>query len=46
MDKFLLFCLVFAALGGALSAILEMMQFSGPSKSSKNIFTFLFCDRY
>jgi hypothetical protein len=47
MDSFIILCLAIAIIGGAISGIKEMTDRSGYSvKSSKNIFTFLFCDKY
>jgi len=47
MDSFIILCLVISILGGAISGIKEMRDNSGYSvKSSRNIFTFLFCDKY
>lgn len=45
MDSFLLVMIVVAIFGGCLSGIINM---SGPRNypRSRNLFTFLFCDRY
>jgi len=47
MDSFIILCLAISLIGGIISGIKEMTDRSGYSvKSSKNIFTFLFWDKY
>jgi len=47
MDSFIVICLLVSVIGGIFSGIKEMANRSGYSvKPSKNIFTFLFCDKY
>jgi hypothetical protein len=47
MDSFIVICLVISILGGSISGMTEIYRERGiKTQSSKNIFTFLFCDKY